>query len=231
MDTLQTILLVAPVLLFSMVAHEIAHGYAALTQGDPTAKSLGRLSWNPLRHIDPFMTVLMPMMMLIASGGRFAIGGAKPVPVDPRNFRNYRSGDLIVSLAGVFTNLLIALACVPLIWVVGMAGRSAPAFASTAAILQAMLIIGVQLNWLLIAFNLIPIPPLDGSHVVQQLLPRRLAVHYVRVGRYGFLVLIGLLAFGGGLLRAWMRPADIAALTMIEWVRSAILPGVRTLLA
>lgn len=230
LDTFQTILLVVPVLLFSVIAHEVAHGYAALTQGDPTARTLGRLSWNPIRHIDPFMTVILPVMMLVASGGNMVFGGAKPVPVDPRNFRRYRIGDIIVSLAGVFTNLLIALACVPLIWLVGALGTSVPAAAPSATILQAMLVIGVQLNWLLIAFNLIPIPPLDGSHVVQQLLPRPLARYYVQVGRFGFLILIALLFYGGGLLSAWMRPAMLAAATMLGWVRAAMLPGIPVLL-
>ena len=231
LDTLQTILLVAPVLLFSVIAHEVAHGYAALSQGDPTARTLGRLSWNPIRHIDPFMTVILPVMMLVASGGHMVFGGAKPVPVDPRNYRRYRVGDIIVSLAGVATNLLLALAFVPLIWLTGTLGMSVPALAPSATILQGMLVIGVQLNLLLIAFNLIPIPPLDGSHVVQQLLPRPLARYYVQIGRFGFLILIALLFYGGGLISAWMRPATIAAATMLGWVRGAMLPGLPVLLS
>lgn len=230
MDTIQTILLVAPILLFSVIAHEVAHGYAALSQGDPTAKALGRLSWNPIRHIDPFMTVILPIMMLVASGGSMVFGGAKPVPVDPRNFRRYRSGDIIVSLAGVFTNLLIALALVPLIAGLGALGAAVPALAPSASILQAMFVLGVLLNWLLIAFNLIPIPPLDGSHVLQQLLPRTLARYYVQVGRYGFLILLALLFFGKGILSAWMSPAMAAAATMLGWVGGELLPGTRALL-
>jgi Zn-dependent protease len=225
LDTLQTILLVAPVLLFSVIAHEVAHGYAALSQGDPTARDLGRLSWNPIRHIDPFMTVIMPVMMLVASNGAFVLGGAKPVPVDPSRFRNHRVGDLIVSLAGVFTNLLIALACIPLIWVLGQVGTALPAVRPSAAILQGMLVVAVYLNWVLVAFNLIPIPPLDGSHVVQQLLPRALARYYVQVGRFGLLILVVLLVAGGGLLSAWMRPAMRAAATMLGWVSDSRLPG------
>ena len=230
LDTLQSILLVAPVLLFSVIAHEVAHGYAALSQGDDTARSLGRLSWNPIRHIDPFMTVIMPIMLLVASGGKLALGGAKPVPVDPRKFRNYRIGDLIVSLAGVTANLIIAFLCIPLIWAVGAIARAVPALEPSAVILQAMFMLGVQLNWLLIAFNLIPIPPLDGSHVVQQLLPRRLAHYYVQVGRFGLLILIALLVFGEGLLSAWLRPALAIGATMIGWVRGSLLPGLPALL-
>src|SRR4026207_1073574 len=95
-DTLQNILFVAPVLLFSVIAHEYAHGYAALKQGDTTAYALGRLTWNPIKHIDPFMTILLPLLTWRLTGLIF--GGAKPVPVIPRNYRNYKRGDIIVSL-------------------------------------------------------------------------------------------------------------------------------------
>ena len=102
-------------LLFSVIAHEIAHGYAALRQGDHTALEAGRLSWNPVKHIDPFMTILLPLMMLVGSMavGRTPIvfGGAKPVPVDPRNYRTSARGDIIVSLAGVATNLRRSRSC------------------------------------------------------------------------------------------------------------------------
>src|SRR5688572_6088105 len=107
LDKAQYFALVVPVLLFSMVAHEYAHGYAALKQGDPTAYQLGRLTWNPLKHIDPFMTVLMPILTWFGSGGGMMFGGAKPVPVNPRHYRHYRRGDIIVSLAGIATNLVL----------------------------------------------------------------------------------------------------------------------------
>src|SRR3712207_2831792 len=105
-----------------MVAHEYAHGYAALRQGDPTAYELGRLTWNPVKHIDPFMTVLVPAMMYMAGGP--ILGGAKPVPVNPRNFRKYRRGDIIVSLAGIATNLALAPICALLIVPLGLIGRA-----------------------------------------------------------------------------------------------------------
>src|ERR1043165_4261552 len=105
---IQSLLLFVPVLLFSVIAHEYAHGYAALKQGDTTALELGRLSWNPLKHIDPFMTVILPLALFAMSHGRMMLGGAKPVPVNPANYRQIKRGDIIVSLAGVFTNLLIA---------------------------------------------------------------------------------------------------------------------------
>jgi Zn-dependent protease len=223
-DTLQNILFVAPVLLFSVIAHEYAHGFAALKQGDPTAQQLGRLTWNPIKHIDPFLTILMPLMMGLLSNWKFMLGAAKPVPVDPRNYRNYRRGDIIVSLAGVFTNLLIAIAATGLIAVFGLIGRSIPAAVDTMAILQVMMIYGVLINLMLIAFNLIPIPPLDGSHVVKHMLPPALSIRYQQLARFGFIILIVLLTVGRGALDAWMRPASTVGSMMIASVESLVLP-------
>lgn len=207
---LSTFLLVAPVLLFSVVAHEIAHGYAALRQGDPTALQLGRLTWNPLPHIDPFMTVLLPLILFI-SHAPFLFGGAKPVPVDPRNYRNYKRGDIIVSLAGVATNLVIAVVCAILIVPLGLIGGALPAAAPSFAILQQMLLYGVELNLILVAFNLLPIPPLDGSHVAKYLLPPAWALQYQRAGRFGLFLLVAIFWFGAPILNAWMTPAAILA--------------------
>jgi Zn-dependent protease len=217
LQTFQQFLLFAPVLLFSVIAHEIAHGLAALRQGDRTALDAGRLSWNPIRHIDFFLTILLPIITftgsMVAGSQPMVFGGAKPVPVDPRNYRHPRSGDIIVSLAGVATNALIAIFCLLLFPVTAALGRSVPALEQTLGIVQAMLYIGVWMNAVLISFNLLPIPPLDGSHVFKYLLPRPIAVRYVQFGRYGLLALIILLNWGGGLLRAWMAP--------VGWARDA----------
>ena len=205
-----------------MIAHEIAHGYAALQQGDRTALDAGRLSWNPLKHIDPFLTILLPLLMLTGSallGGRFVVfGGAKPVPVDPRNYKRIRRGDIIVSLAGVFTNLLIAIGSAAAIVGTGWIGRAVPGLVSTIGIIQAMLVVGVMLNFGLIVFNLLPIPPLDGSHVMKYLLPRPLAIRYVQFGRYGLLVLMLLLFMGDGVLQAWFKPAFLATEFLLRHV-------------
>ena len=221
LHTFQTILLVAPVLLFSVIAHEIAHGYAALRQGDRTALEAGRLSWNPAKHIDPYLTIILPLIMFTGSsliGRSVVFGGAKPVPVDPRNYRNLRRGDIIVSLAGVATNFVIAIICAGLIVLSGLVARSVPALTETVGILQAMFTIGVMLNFGLIVFNLLPIPPLDGSHVLKYLLPRPLAIQYVRFGRYGFLVLMLLVFMGEGVLRAWSSPAFAATQRVLAGV-------------
>ena len=204
MDRFQEFLLIAPVLLFSMVAHEYAHGYAAFKQGDATAYQLGRLTWNPLKHIDPFMTVLLPALTFFLGG--FIFGGAKPVPVNPRNYRQYRRGDIIVSLAGVFVNALIAIGCTLAIILFGAIGRAAPAVNDTMSILQLMMRWGILFNLVLIFFNLIPIPPLDGSHVMKYLLPPAWSLRYQRIGMYGLPILILLMTIGRPLRNAGMTP-------------------------
>jgi Zn-dependent protease len=204
-DFAQQLALVAPVLLFSMVAHEYAHGYAAYRQGDMTAYQLGRLTWNPLKHIDPFMTVILPVFLAFVGGPIF--GGAKPVPVNPRNYRHYRQGDIIVSLAGVATNVAIAILCLPLIVLVGLLAAQVPGLVRPLGVFQLMLVQGIIINLVLAAFNLIPIPPLDGSHVFKYLLPPRWSLQYQRIGAVGFLLLFALLSFGRPLVNLWMTPA------------------------
>jgi len=205
LSQVQNFILIAPVLLFSMVAHEYAHGYAALKNGDATAYQLGRLTWNPAKHIDPFMTIILPLLLFIANAPIF--GGAKPVPVNPRNFRNFKRGDIIVSLAGVVTNLVIAVLCVPLIMLVHAVGSRSDTLAGPASIFQLMLIFGIQLNIALAAFNLIPIPPLDGSHVMKYLLPPAWSLGYQRLSRYGLIIIFLLISFGRPLLMLWFSPA------------------------
>ncbi|MEX1185630.1 MAG: site-2 protease family protein [Gemmatimonadaceae bacterium] len=223
MDKTQTFLLVAPVLLFSMVAHEYAHGYAALRQGDPTAYQLGRLTWNPLKHIDPFLTIILPILTFITAGVMF--GGAKPVPVNPRNYRNFKRGDIIVSLAGVVTNLVLAAAAVLVVALIGLAGRGIPALAPWASILQLMLIYGILINLVLAFFNMIPIPPLDGSHVAKYLLPPAWALRYEQFGRYGLIALMLIIMLGGGIMRGFFMPIFFLHTAAVRLLLPFILPG------
>ena len=208
-----------------MIAHEYAHGYAALRQGDATAYQLGRLTWNPIKHIDPFLTILMPVMLYWASNGQFIFGGAKPVPVNPRNYRNFKRGDIIVSLAGVATNLVIAVLTVPVLVVLGLVAQAAPGAAQVLAIVQAMLIWGILINLILVAFNLLPLPPLDGSHVLKYLLPPAWAMQYQRIGQYGIIILIALLYFGGRFLDLWMYPAYALFSLLVHPVGGFLLPS------
>lgn len=222
---IQDVLLFVPVLLFSVIAHEYAHGYAALKQGDTTALSLGRLTWNPIKHIDPFMTILLPAILYYTTRGAVVLGGAKPVPVNPRNYRNFKRGDIIVSLAGVFVNFLLAIGSMVLFVLVGLAGRAAPGAETTLAIVQAMMFDALRLNLVLLAFNLIPIPPLDGSHVMKYLLPPSWSLRYQQLGRYGIVILVLLLGFGGEFLTYWMRPAFAFGGFLFQWADPYSLPS------
>ncbi len=190
-----------------MVAHEYAHGYAALRQGDPTAYMLGRLTFNPIKHIDPWMTVALPLLLWFGSGGQVVFGGAKPVPVNPRNYHRYRRGDIIVSLAGIVTNLGLAIACLILVIAIGLVAVAVPMAAPTLALLQRMMYWGIWLNLLLASFNLIPIPPLDGSHVFYHLLPPALGARYRAFSQYGFLALLALMLFFQGVFYIFLFPA------------------------
>jgi Zn-dependent protease len=220
LDKVGTFLLFVPVLLFSMIAHEYAHGYAALKQGDATAYQLGRLTWNPIKHIDPFMSILLPVFTFFFWG--FMFGGAKPVPVNPRNYRAYKKGDIIVSLAGVAVNLVIAVACIALVVAIGLIGRSAPGAFQELVLLQRMMIYGVLFNIVLVIFNLIPIPPLDGSHVMKYLLPPAWALEYQRAGRFGLLIIFALLLFAPNLV---YKPINFASSIALGWASPFILRG------
>jgi Zn-dependent protease len=222
LNKFELFVLVAPVLLYSMVAHEYAHGYAALRQGDNTALMLGRLSWNPLKHIDPVMTLIMPLVTFLTMG--IAFGGAKPVPVNPNNYRDYRRGDIIVSLAGIATNIAIAIVLPILVVLVGLAGRALPVFSSALALVQLGFLYGITINLALAAFNLIPIPPLDGSHVLKHLLPPAWAYNYQKFGKYGIIALIALIWLGAP-ITAWMKPVWFVSERAIQLVGPFVLPS------
>jgi Zn-dependent protease len=180
-------------LVFAMVAHEYAHAATALRQGDDTAYMLGRVTLNPLPHIDPFMSILLPALIWFSSHGAYSFGGAKPVPVNSRKFRNYVKGDLLVSVAGVATNLVLALVCSVLFVLVGLLSGLLPQAVPVIDTIQRMLVYGIWLNLLLCFFNLIPIPPLDGSHLLYHALPPRIGSWYRSLQRFGLLPVFALI--------------------------------------
>ncbi len=193
--------------MFSVVAHEYAHAEAAYRQGDTTAYMLGRLTLNPLKHIDPVMTILLPVILYLSHAG-FLFGSAKPVPVNPRNYRNYRKGDIIVSLAGIAVNLALFVVSTILFAGVGMVGASLPALSATFEIAQRMLYYGMVLNLVLAFFNLIPIPPLDGSHVFYHLLPPEAGLKYRRLYVLGFLPILLMVWLAPGVVNVLLWPAS-----------------------
>ncbi|RAP36157.1 site-2 protease family protein [Candidatus Marinamargulisbacteria bacterium SCGC AAA071-K20] len=182
------------ILMISVVLHEIAHGYVAFKNGDPTAMQLGRLSLNPIVHIDLLGTVLLPGLCVV-SGSPFFIGWAKPVPVNTRYFSNPIKQMMWVALAGPLTNISIAVvASVVLSLLIGLNVGSTVYI--THGLLYYALLYFIQINLVLAVFNLIPIPPLDGSRVIMNYLPQK-AQHYMqRMEPYGFAIVFGLAYFG-----------------------------------
>jgi Zn-dependent protease len=189
-DTLLQIVVLVPCLVIAIVFHEVAHGWAALALGDPTAKERRRLTLNPLRHVDPIGTLVVPGFLALVGGPVF--GWAKPVPVNFNRLRNPRLGMMLVAAAGPATNLLLAtVAAVALgLW----AGSLTVAPAGASQYLFGGLQLFILINVFLALFNLLPIPPFDGSHIVEGMLPRSLAVHYARLRNLGMMLFVALVA-------------------------------------
>lgn len=173
---------------FAVTFHEAAHGFVALKFGDDTALRAGRVSFNPLNHIDPFGTVLLPLLLLLSSG--FMFGYAKPVPVNFGRLKPIRLGAILVALAGPMTNVLLAILSCLLFFGVGLIPASGQEFVAR------NLVNSLQINCVLCVFNMLPIPPLDGGRVAVGVLPRSLAMPLARVEPYGMLVLMGLFVLG-----------------------------------
>ncbi len=180
------------IVFFSVVLHEVSHGAVAFSLGDQTAKALGRLTLNPFRHIDPFGTVILPVI-LYASHAGVIFGWAKPVPFDPRYFKNRPLGTLAVALAGPLTNVLLAMLFASLLKLSG----------GPQALAGKIFYLGAGINLFLALFNLIPIPPLDGSKILAAALPRSLRGYYLRLERWGT-ILIMVLLFTGFLMKGLM---------------------------
>ncbi|OGE15095.1 hypothetical protein A3F00_00330 [Candidatus Daviesbacteria bacterium RIFCSPHIGHO2_12_FULL_37_11] len=177
------------ILLFSVIVHEVMHGLVALKFGDHTAEKAGRLTLNPIPHIDPIGTILLPALILIPAMLAGTAPGpllawAKPVPVNPLNFSNLRKGELFVSAAGVLSNFGLAIFCAILFHILNALPFVFP------ALIGKLLYFGVRINLFLGIFNLFPIPPLDGSKVLLSQLPYKLAKEYQKLERYGFFLLI-----------------------------------------
>ena len=201
----------------AIVLHEVAHGYAALAMGDDTARRLGRLSLNPIVHVDRVGTLIVPGLLLIANsifGGHFMFGWAKPVPVDAMRFRDPRRGMMIVAAAGPAMNFLLA-------WLTALALHLQPG-GLPGELFGEFAISFILFNLLLGLFNLLPIPPLDGGRIVVGLLPYRLAVMWAGLERFGILVVLGLLVLLPMLLRDFGVPFDPIMSTVWRIIRWAM---------
>ncbi len=198
MTTLQTLSVWVLPLLFAVTMHEVAHGWVARALGDSTADEMGRLSLNPIRHIDPIGTLLVPLLLLLVGG--FVFGWAKPVPVDVRRLYNPKRDMAFVAVAGPLSNLAMALIWA-LIAKVGTVLYSESAWVTLPMIYMGQ--VGIAINLVLMILNLLPLPPLDGGRVLAGVLPDRFAYALARMEPYGLFIVMGLLAFGvlGQILR------------------------------
>jgi len=213
---LQKILLGGPPILFAITVHEVAHGWVANKLGDPTARMLGRLTLNPIKHIDPIGTILVPILLLVLQAP-FMFGWAKPVPVTPQNFKKPRTGMAWVAAAGPASNLVMAL-----VWA-GVAWLGAASGIQFLAPLYDMGVIGVVVNIGLGVLNLFPLPPLDGSRVLAGLLPPAGARVLYRIEPYGLFIVVLLL--WSGILTGILFPIIIGLSQMLLGLFSLPLPG------
>jgi len=180
MQTFTQILIQLAILFFSIIVHEVSHGYVALRSGDPTAKYSGRLTLNPLRHIDPFGTVVLPILLILMRSP-FLIGWAKPVPINPYYLRNPKKDMAKIGAAGPLSNLGLAIIFAIIYRITGM------------GVISFFLLYAVFINLLLFLFNLVPVPPLDGSRIVAGFLTHDAYEKYMRIEPYGFIIVFALL--------------------------------------
>lgn len=211
---IQTICVYAIPLIFAITLHESAHGWAAGRLGDPTATMLGRVTINPIPHIDPIGTIAVPGALLLMSaltgGGGLLFGWAKPVPINPRYFRNPLKAMTITAAAGPLSNLLQMI-----FWALLLKALAAVGFYDKFVI--SVCAAGISVNLMLMAFNLIPIPPLDGGRIVRGLLPRQSGIAFDKIEPYGFMILLVLMVGGG--LSFFVRPF----LMFGQWIINLVL--------
>jgi len=210
---IQAITVYALPVLFGITLHEAAHGYVARMLGDPTAHQAGRITLNPMRHIDPVGTIVVPLVLLLSTklmgGGGLLFGWAKPVPVDFGRLRRPKQDMLWVALAGPASNLFMAV-----VWAIGLRLLD-ESWSDTISFWARMAIAGIQVNLALMALNLMPLPPLDGGRIVFSLLPDRLAWSYARIEPYGLLILIVLMLTG--VLWTFLQPLVALGQTIVLW--------------
>ena len=209
-ELIQTVLTYALPVLFAITVHEAAHGYAARHFGDNTAAMMGRITLNPLKHIDPVGTILMPLLLYFATSGAFLFGYAKPVPVRFGNLRNPKRDMIWVALAGPGVNLLQAMGWMGLLYLLAAIGINEPFFVK-------MCQGGVLVNIVMFVFNLFPLPPLDGGRILVGLLPYKQAMLVSRVEPWGFFIVMALVV-SGVVSALWMQPLMGLTLGFIKLV-------------
>lgn len=218
-ELIQTVLIYALPVLFSITVHEAAHGYAARYFGDHTASMLGRITLNPLKHIDPIGTILMPLLLYFSTSGAFLFGYAKPVPVNFNNLRHPKRDMIWVALAGPASNFLQAI-----LWAVVLVALVATG--TQERFFMEMARAGILVNLVMWAFNLFPLPPLDGGRIVAGLLPTRASITFSRLEPYGFFIVLALVLLGivGSI---WLRPLMNLGYSAIDLIIQPLLAVLR----
>lgn len=217
-DIARKILIYAPGVLIAVTLHEAAHGFVANRLGDPTARMMGRMTLNPIKHIDPVGTILIPAMVLLFTGGSFVFGYAKPVPINPYNFKNPKKDMAISAAGGPATNIALALISAIILKVIIIAAGFLPdAVINTVLKPMSLMLNGsIFINVILAVFNMIPVPPLDGGRVLIGFLPDRHAATYSRIEPYGMMIVILLIVTG--IAQKLMLPIIILLMGLITLI-------------
>lgn len=197
-ETLQKLIIAAPAMIIAIALHEVSHGYVAFRLGDPTAKLLGRLTLNPIAHIDLFGTIIMPILLYTLTDGRIMFGYAKPVPINPMNFKKPRQGMAISAAAGPITNILLAFASFLVLNILIPLASVFPDTVGETVFKPIILILTASIYWNVVlgVLNMIPIPPLDGGRVLAGLLPSKQAMSFSKIEPFGFIIVLVLFYTG-----------------------------------
>ena len=205
-ETLQKLIIAAPAMIVAIALHEVSHGYVAFRLGDPTAKLLGRLTLNPIAHIDLFGTIIMPILLYTLTDGRFMFGYAKPVPINPMNFKKPRQGMAISAAAGPVTNMVLAFTSFLIMNILFPLASLLPDIIAETVFKPIILVLQASIYWNVVlgVLNMIPIPPLDGGRVLTGMLPSKQAMLFSKIEPFGFIIVLVL--FYTGIANLFIMP-------------------------